>query len=119
MKTETNGLFVEDIIKYFMWLSLLGAKHSQNNHSSPLNICSYVILGLSYGMTYLSITSNPIEILAAPTSRARLEKNYLDSHFQPLYRTEQIYIKSVGLGKIIHNTTNRNLEFGHVFNKEF
>ncbi|XP_050474813.1 NPC intracellular cholesterol transporter 1 homolog 1b-like isoform X2 [Bombus huntii] len=84
-----------------------------------LIICSCVILGLSYGMTYLSITSNPIEIWAAPTSRARLEKNYFDSHFQPFYRTEQIYIKSVGLGKIIHNTTNGNLEFGPVFNKEF
>ncbi|XP_033304088.1 NPC intracellular cholesterol transporter 1 homolog 1b-like isoform X2 [Bombus bifarius] len=84
-----------------------------------LIICSYVILGLSYGMTYLSITSNPIEIWAAPTSRARLEKNYFDSHFQPFYRTEQIYIKSVGLGEIIHNTTNGNLEFGPVFNKEF
>ncbi|XP_033180820.1 NPC intracellular cholesterol transporter 1 homolog 1b-like [Bombus impatiens] len=86
---------------------------------TTLIICSYVILGLSYGMMYLSITSNPIEIWAAPTSRARLEKNYFDSHFQPFYRTEQIYIKSVGLGKIIHNTTNGNLEFGPVFNKEF
>ncbi|XP_060813473.1 NPC intracellular cholesterol transporter 1 homolog 1b-like [Bombus pascuorum] len=84
-----------------------------------LVILSYVILGLSYGITYLSVTSNPIEIWAAPTSRARLEKNYFDSHFQPFYRTEQIYIKSVGLDKITHNTINGNLEFGPVFNKEF
>ncbi|XP_071860476.1 NPC intracellular cholesterol transporter 1 homolog 1b [Bombus fervidus] len=84
-----------------------------------LVILSYVILGLSYGITYLSVTSNPIEIWAAPTSRARLEKSYFDSHFQPFYRTEQIYIKSVGLGKIIHNTINGDLEFGPVFNKEF
>lgn len=61
---------------------------------------SYIILGLSYGITYLSITSDPIEIWAAPTSRARLEKDYFDSHFQPFYRTEQVYIKSVGLSKV-------------------
>lgn len=55
---------------------------------------------LSFGIKYLSITSNPIEIWAAPTSRARIEKNYFDSHFQPFYRTEQVYIKSVGLDKV-------------------
>lgn len=65
-----------------------------------LFVFSYVILGLSYGITYLSITSNPIEIWAAPTSRSRIEKDYFDSHFQPFYRTEQIYIKAVGLGKV-------------------
>lgn len=61
---------------------------------------SYVILGLCYGITYLSVTSDPIEIWAAPTSRARIEKDYFDSRFQPFYRTEQVYIKSVGLDKV-------------------
>lgn len=61
---------------------------------------SYVIVALSYGITRLSITSDPIEIWAAPTSRARIEKDYFDSRFQPFYRTEQIYIKSVGLDKV-------------------
>lgn len=60
----------------------------------------YIIVRLSFGIKYLSITSNPIEIWAAPTSRARIEKNYFDSHFQPFYRTEQVYIKSVGLDKV-------------------
>ncbi|XP_076173454.1 NPC intracellular cholesterol transporter 1 homolog 1b isoform X2 [Ptiloglossa arizonensis] len=80
---------------------------------------SYVILGLCYGITYLSVTSDPIEIWAAPTSRARIEKDYFDSRFQPFYRTEQVYIKSVGLDKILHNTSNGLLEFGPVFDKEF
>ncbi|CAL7944120.1 unnamed protein product [Xylocopa violacea] len=84
-----------------------------------LFVSSYIMLGLSYGITYLSVISNPTEIWAAPTSRARIEKDYFDSHFQPFYRTEQIYIKSVGLKKVLHNTTNGLLEFGPVFNKEF
>ncbi|KAG6801155.1 NPC intracellular cholesterol transporter 1 1b [Apis mellifera caucasica] len=84
-----------------------------------LLIFVYIIVRLSFGIKYLSITSNPIEIWAAPTSRARIEKNYFDSHFQPFYRTEQVYIKSVGLDKIYHDTTTGRLEFGPIFNKEF
>ncbi|XP_076621985.1 NPC intracellular cholesterol transporter 1 homolog 1b [Colletes latitarsis] len=80
---------------------------------------SYIILALSYGINQLSITSDPIEIWAAPTSRARIEKNYFDSHFQPFYRTEQVYMKSVGLDKVTHNTSNGVLEFGPVFGKQF
>lgn len=84
-----------------------------------LLIFVYIIVRLSFGIKYLSITSNPIEIWAAPTSRARIEKNYFDSHFQPFYRTEQVYIKSVGLDKVYHDTTTGRLEFGPIFNKEF
>ncbi|KYN10247.1 PREDICTED: Niemann-Pick C1 protein-like isoform X1 [Trachymyrmex cornetzi] len=80
---------------------------------------SYIILGLSYGITYLSVTVNPIEIWAAANSRARVEKDYFDSRFQPFYRTEQIFIKSIGLDKIRHNTTIGVMDFGPVFNKEF
>ena len=80
---------------------------------------SYVIVALSYGITRLSITSDPIEIWAAPTSRARIEKDYFDSRFQPFYRTEQIYIKSVGLDKISHNTSSGVVEFGPIFNRTF
>ena len=62
-----------------------------------LFLISYVIIGLSYGISYLSVTVNPIEIWAAPNSRSRIEKDYFDNRFQPFYRTEQIFIKSVNL----------------------
>ncbi|XP_018394267.1 PREDICTED: Niemann-Pick C1 protein-like [Cyphomyrmex costatus] len=80
---------------------------------------SCIILGLSYGINYLSVTVNPIEIWAAANSRARIEKDYFDSRFQPFYRTEQIYIKSVGLDMVKHNTAIGVIEFGPVFNEEF
>ncbi|XP_066583703.1 NPC intracellular cholesterol transporter 1 homolog 1b-like isoform X2 [Prorops nasuta] len=80
---------------------------------------SYVILALSYGIIYLTVTVNPIEIWAAPESRSRIEKDYFDSRFQPFYRTEIIYIKPVGLEEVTHNTSKGILKFGPVFNKKF
>ncbi|CAB0043987.1 unnamed protein product [Trichogramma brassicae] len=64
---------------------------------SSLAIMMNFVIVLSYGTTMLDITSNPIEIWAAPSSRARLEKDYFDEHFQPFFRTEQIFIKSTNL----------------------
>ncbi|XP_046615474.1 NPC intracellular cholesterol transporter 1 homolog 1b-like [Neodiprion virginianus] len=80
---------------------------------------TYLIILMCYGIKYLSITTNPIEIWAAPTSQSRIEKDFFDEHFQPFYRTEQIFIKPVGLDTILHNTTTDELEFGPVFNREF
>lgn len=62
-----------------------------------LFIISYIVLGLSYGVNYLLITVNPIEIWASPNSRSRIEKDYFDNKFEPFYRTEQIFIKSISL----------------------
>ncbi|XP_026674415.1 NPC intracellular cholesterol transporter 1 homolog 1b-like isoform X2 [Ceratina calcarata] len=78
-----------------------------------------IIIGLSYGITSLQVISNPTEIWAAPTSRARVEKDYFDTQFQPFYRTEQIYIKAVGLPEVPYNSTTDVLKLGPVFNKEF
>ncbi|EFN63960.1 Niemann-Pick C1 protein [Camponotus floridanus] len=80
---------------------------------------SYIVLGLSYGINYLVVTINPIEIWASPSSRSRTEKDYFDNKFQPFYRTEQIFIKSINLNIIKHETANGIIEFGPVFNKEF
>ncbi|XP_047362414.1 NPC intracellular cholesterol transporter 1 homolog 1b-like [Vespa velutina] len=84
-----------------------------------LFISSYAVLGMSYGFKYLVITVNPIEIWASPNSRSRIEKDYFDTHFRPFYRTEQIYIKPVGIDKILHNTSNGIQEYGPAFNETF
>lgn len=59
-----------------------------------------IVLICGFGTTRLIVTSNPIEIWAAPDSRCRIEKDYFDQTFQPFYRTEQIFIKSVGLDEV-------------------
>ena len=100
---------------------------------------------LCYGIKFLNITTDPVELWAAPNSRSRVEKDYFDSHFQPFYRTEQIIITSNGLkpvslhlilGIIIliniitqllsvsqqqftYNSSKGPVEFGPVFNKTF
>jgi Niemann-Pick C1 protein len=67
---------------------------------SSLAIIGNTAIFLSLGISKLNITSNPIEIWSAPNSRVRLEKNFFDKHFQPFYRTEQIFIKSANLEKV-------------------
>uniref|UniRef100_T1H0W5 NPC1 middle luminal domain-containing protein n=1 Tax=Megaselia scalaris TaxID=36166 RepID=T1H0W5_MEGSC len=76
-----------------------------------------VLAGL--GIKYLHITTNPVELWASPQSRARVEREYFDSTFQPFYRIEQIIIKAVDLPEIVHPTADGPVTFGPVFNKSF
>ena len=61
---------------------------------------SWIVLGLGYGAFSLQVTTDPVEIWAAPQSRSRLEKEYFDSRFEPFYRTEQVFVKAVGIDKV-------------------
>lgn len=58
-----------------------------------LAICSWIIGGLAYGIIYLDVTTDPIELWAGKESQTRLEKEYFDEHFGPFYRTNQIFAK--------------------------
>ncbi|XP_060815207.1 NPC intracellular cholesterol transporter 1 isoform X5 [Bombus pascuorum] len=77
------------------------------------------IISLGHGIKYIHVTTDPVELWAAPQSRSRIEKEYFDQHFEPFYRTEQIIITSVGLPNIVHNTSNGPVIFGPVFNDTF
>ncbi|XP_053981855.1 NPC intracellular cholesterol transporter 1 isoform X2 [Hylaeus volcanicus] len=77
------------------------------------------IVTLGHGIKYIHVTTDPVELWAAPQSRSRVEKEYFDQHFEPFYRTEQIIITSVGLPNIVHNTSNGPITFGPVFNDSF
>uniref|UniRef100_A0ABD2XPG3 SSD domain-containing protein n=1 Tax=Trichogramma kaykai TaxID=54128 RepID=A0ABD2XPG3_9HYME len=96
----------------------LGTFFAQHPVSS-LAIMMNIAIVLSYGTIELDITSNPIEIWAAPSSRARLEKDYFDEHFQPFFRTEQIFIKSTNLGTVDYTVDGENVTFSNVFEKNF
>lgn len=78
-----------------------------------------VIAILCYGVVFLKITTDPVDLWASPESRSRLEREYYDENFQPFYRTEHIILRAVGLPNVIHNTSKGVLEFGPVFNKNF
>uniref|UniRef100_A0A672RSC7 Niemann-Pick C1 protein-like n=1 Tax=Sinocyclocheilus grahami TaxID=75366 RepID=A0A672RSC7_SINGR len=51
-----------------------------------------LVLICSAGLSYMSITTNPVELWSSPSSRARQEKDYFDQHFGPFFRTEQLII---------------------------
>lgn len=65
-----------------------------------LLISSWIVFGLIHGAFQLIVTTNPVEIWAAPNSRSRIEKDFFESRFQPFYRTEQIFLKAVGLSEV-------------------
>ncbi|XP_069773730.1 NPC1-like intracellular cholesterol transporter 1 [Narcine bancroftii] len=51
-----------------------------------------VVLALSAGLTYITLTTDPIQLWSAPGSRARREKDFHDANFGPFFRTNQIII---------------------------
>lgn len=76
------------------------------------------VTGLGHGIKYLKITTDPVELWAAPSSTSRTEREFFDSHFEPFYRIEQVIIKS-NAQKFIYPTSNGPIEFGPAFDKEF
>lgn len=52
-----------------------------------------IIIGLSVGIFFMRITTDPVELWAAPHSRSRIEKDFFDETFGPFYRTAQVFIK--------------------------
>ncbi|XP_067640967.1 NPC intracellular cholesterol transporter 1 homolog 1b [Eurosta solidaginis] len=84
-----------------------------------LAICSWVIFGLGYGIKYLNVTTDPIELWAGEDSRSRLEKDYFDEHFGPFYRTNQMFLKPLNQNIFTHNTSNGMLIFGPAYEKSF
>lgn len=45
---------------------------------------------MGHGIKYLKITTDPVELWAAPNSRSRVEREVFDSNFEPFYRIEQV-----------------------------
>ena len=46
------------------------------------------------------MTTDPIELWAAPESRSRVERKFFDETFRPFYRTEQIIIHAKNLERV-------------------
>lgn len=51
----------------------------------------------------MEITTDPVELWAAPHSRSRIEKDFFDDTFGPFYRTAQIFIRPVHPEYVISN----------------
>ncbi|EAU84560.2 vacuolar membrane protein [Coprinopsis cinerea okayama7 len=51
---------------------------------------------LNVGWQNFEVETDPVRLWVAPTSESKLQKEFFDQNFGPFYRTEQIFITSVG-----------------------
>ena len=59
-----------------------------------------VAISQCVGILFWQITTDPVDLWAAPNSRSRMEKNYYDENFEPFYRTAQIFIRPQGFESV-------------------
>ncbi|XP_049817202.1 NPC intracellular cholesterol transporter 1 homolog 1b-like [Aethina tumida] len=90
-----------------------------NHRKIVLAIAVIIIIGLSCGTFFMKITTAPVEIWAASTSRSRLEKDYFDTTFNPFYRTNQVFIKTKNIEPFNFNNTGDIITLGPAFNATF
>ncbi|XP_033015105.1 NPC1-like intracellular cholesterol transporter 1 [Lacerta agilis] len=55
-----------------------------------ITISVVVVIGLSSGLVFLQLTTDPVELWSKPDSQARKEKTFYDENFGPFFRTNQV-----------------------------
>ncbi|CAH8593985.1 unnamed protein product [Schistosoma guineensis] len=81
-----------------------------------------IILGLSGGLAFLQVTTDPVELWSGKESRSRLEKNYFDQQFGAFYRIEQIIVRPKNNSNFTHKAlgdASGDAIFGAGLNKDF
>ncbi|PZC75350.1 hypothetical protein B5X24_HaOG206445 [Helicoverpa armigera] len=66
---------------------------SASNPVLVIMLTSWVTFGMIFGLAYLNLTSNPIELWSAPESRSRQHLNYFNERFGPFYRPAQAFLR--------------------------
>lgn len=70
-------------------------------HPVPVMLISVgFALGLTTGVQWLMVETDPVELWAAPGSRSRVEKDYYDQVFRPFYRTSQVIVHAKDLDNV-------------------
>lgn len=125
------------VTEFFTWLGTVCARHP----TVTLALFSWIVAALMFGIQYMVIVTDPVELWAAPNSPSRMDKDHFDSRFGPFYRTNQIFIKPTNRSyvclrtiefshnlfvaffccclQITHETKAGTLTFGPAFNYEF
>ncbi|XP_065167705.1 NPC intracellular cholesterol transporter 1 homolog 1b-like [Atheta coriaria] len=125
--SNVSAADVEDVGKvnkmHKLWEAMFRILAETIARNSWLTIClsSWIVVALCYGALSLNVTTNPVEIWASADSRSRIEKDFFDEHFGPFYRTNQIFIKPVGVSSFNYSYHNVSLvvEVGPAFDKDF
>uniref|UniRef100_A0A8C1ZAH0 Niemann-Pick disease, type C1 n=1 Tax=Cyprinus carpio TaxID=7962 RepID=A0A8C1ZAH0_CYPCA len=88
-------------------------------HPLTVILTSVVLVSIcSAGLTYMRITTSPVELWSSPSSRARQEKDYFDQHFGPFFRTEQLIITTPVNASFIFSPTSGgpDIHFSSILN---
>lgn len=105
---------------FFAWWGRSCARHPV----LTLAVCSWAVAALAYGVQFLVIVTDPVELWASPLSQTRQDKAYFDERFGPFYRTEQVFVKPRWLADVMYVPTSgseagQNVTFGPAFNRTF
>ncbi|XP_041848223.1 NPC intracellular cholesterol transporter 1 [Melanotaenia boesemani] len=79
-----------------------------------------LVVACSGGLVYMHITTDPVELWSSPTSQARQDKNYFDSHFGPFFRTAQLILTTPLTGNFTYSPYfgGSNVPFGAILGKD-
>ncbi|XP_029295439.1 NPC1-like intracellular cholesterol transporter 1 [Cottoperca gobio] len=69
-----------------------------------LLLSAVVVAFFSAGLKSIQLTTDPVELWSAPNSRARQEKEFHDTHFDPFFRTNQLILTAPGRKGHIYNS---------------
>lgn len=63
-----------------------------------------IVVAFSVGLKSIELTTDPVELWSAPSSRARKEKDFHDTYFDPFFRTNQVILTAPGRQGHIYNS---------------
>ncbi|XP_067461421.1 NPC1-like intracellular cholesterol transporter 1 [Thunnus thynnus] len=69
-----------------------------------LLVSAVVVAAFAAGLMSITLTTDPVELWSAPNSRARQEKDFHDTHFDPFFRTNQLILTAPGRKGHIYNS---------------
>uniref|UniRef100_A0A667WXI0 NPC1 like intracellular cholesterol transporter 1 n=1 Tax=Myripristis murdjan TaxID=586833 RepID=A0A667WXI0_9TELE len=61
-----------------------------------LLLAAIPVLILAIGLMHIELTTDPVQLWSAPSSRARREKDFHDKYFDPFFRTNQLILTAPG-----------------------
>uniref|UniRef100_A0A669C7F4 NPC1 like intracellular cholesterol transporter 1 n=1 Tax=Oreochromis niloticus TaxID=8128 RepID=A0A669C7F4_ORENI len=71
-------------------------KGKDKDSDKVLLLSLIVVAVFSVGLKDIKLTTDPVELWSAPNSRARQEKEFHDTYFDPFYRTNQVILTAPG-----------------------
>ncbi|XP_058050619.1 NPC1-like intracellular cholesterol transporter 1 [Ahaetulla prasina] len=85
---KASQVMYEFLVKAFSrWGTLVAS-----NPIKVMIVSLALVAGLSSGMIWMELTTDPLELWASPDSQARQEKALYEKHFGPFFRTNQIIL---------------------------